>query len=345
MPGPSAPGRLLLLHPSSGGGWGVVADPGAGPGCGVAGGRGGQAVALPPRGTLVPALGAAACGACAGRQRSRRSCRSGAGCWSEPSLLLVRGRLDPARDTLGDGRASALTLPAAVTQALLTRVPAAFHGGIDDVLLTGLAVAVADWCRRHVRAVRAVAAKLRRQPCGAARSRGPWPEEGWRGWPRGGVWRRRPDADGGLVHQPLSGAARSGPARSRGGAGGGSGAGAGAEDASRSSCARCQARGLAMGCCAISTTTTAGQLAGPAGAAAWLQLPGPVCSGLGDWAPDWSAASLDESDGARGGCRAAGGGDPAMPLAHVHRDQRADAGWGGRPAADGELDVGAGAAR
>jgi hypothetical protein len=41
-------------------------------------------------------------------------------------------------------------LPSAVTDALLTRVPAAFHGGIDDVLLTGLALAVADWCRRHV---------------------------------------------------------------------------------------------------------------------------------------------------------------------------------------------------
>ena len=36
-----------------------------------------------------------------------------------------------------------------MTQALLTRVAAAFHGGIDDVLLTGLAVAVADWCRRQ----------------------------------------------------------------------------------------------------------------------------------------------------------------------------------------------------
>ena len=42
-----------------------------------------------------------------------------------------------------------LTLPTEVTQALLTRVAAAFHGGIDDVLLTGLAVAVADWCRRQ----------------------------------------------------------------------------------------------------------------------------------------------------------------------------------------------------
>ena len=40
-------------------------------------------------------------------------------------------------------------MPAAVTQALLTRVPAVFHGGIEDVLLTALTVAVADWCRRQ----------------------------------------------------------------------------------------------------------------------------------------------------------------------------------------------------
>ena len=42
-------------------------------------------------------------------------------------------------------------MPAAVTGPLLGRVPAAFHGGINEVLLTGLAVAVADWCREHGR--------------------------------------------------------------------------------------------------------------------------------------------------------------------------------------------------
>ena len=30
-------------------------------------------------------------------------------------------------------------------------MPAAFHGGINDVLLTGLVLAVADWCRRRGR--------------------------------------------------------------------------------------------------------------------------------------------------------------------------------------------------
>ena len=34
---------------------------------------------------------------------------------------------------------------------MLTRVAAAFHGGINEVLLTGLVVAVADWCRRRGR--------------------------------------------------------------------------------------------------------------------------------------------------------------------------------------------------
>ena len=87
----------------------------------------------------------------------RRSFRSGAEMQREPSLLLAEDRLDPARDTLGTAGHLTLTLPSAVTDALLTRVPAAFHGGIDDVLLTGLALAVADWCRRHVQGGNAVA--------------------------------------------------------------------------------------------------------------------------------------------------------------------------------------------
>ena len=42
-----------------------------------------------------------------------------------------------------------LTLPAAVTEPLLTRVPSAFHGGIHEVLLTGLVLAVVNWHRRQ----------------------------------------------------------------------------------------------------------------------------------------------------------------------------------------------------
>ena len=68
-----------------------------------------------------------------------------------PSLALVDGGLDPVRDTIGTAGQLTLRLPAAVTGPLLGRVPAAFHGGINEVLLTGLAVAVADWCREHGR--------------------------------------------------------------------------------------------------------------------------------------------------------------------------------------------------
>ena len=72
--------------------------------------------------------------------------------------------------------------------------------GINDVLLTALALAVAQWCRQRRAHARQRAVR------GADRARGPWP--------RGGLRRRRPLAHGGLVHQPVPGAARSGRARS-----------------------------------------------------------------------------------------------------------------------------------
>src|SRR5262249_33241237 len=70
---------------------------------------------------------------------------------SAPSLSLVDGSVDPAGDTMGTAGRLTLTLPVALTQALLTRVPAAFHCGIQHVLLTGLALAIAQWCRRRGR--------------------------------------------------------------------------------------------------------------------------------------------------------------------------------------------------
>jgi non-ribosomal peptide synthase protein (TIGR01720 family) len=45
-----------------------------------------------------------------------------------------------------------MTLPTSTTGALLTSVPAAFHGGINDALLTALVLAVAHWGRRRQRA-------------------------------------------------------------------------------------------------------------------------------------------------------------------------------------------------
>ena len=70
---------------------------------------------------------------------------------SADTLSLFDGALDPRRDHAGTARHLTLTLPATVTGPLLTRLPAAFHCGINDVLLTGLVVAIADWCRRRGR--------------------------------------------------------------------------------------------------------------------------------------------------------------------------------------------------
>ncbi|MFF5289524.1 non-ribosomal peptide synthetase [Paractinoplanes globisporus] len=59
--------------------------------------------------------------------------------------LPVRRPLDPKVDVAGTLRDLTLTLPADVTEALLTRVPAALAASINDVLLGALGVAVARW--------------------------------------------------------------------------------------------------------------------------------------------------------------------------------------------------------
>ena len=56
--------------------------------------------------------------------------------------------LDPARDTVGACQTFRLTL-ASPAEPLLTTVPAAFHAGMEDVLLCGLALAMLAWHRRH----------------------------------------------------------------------------------------------------------------------------------------------------------------------------------------------------
>ncbi|MFE7313382.1 amino acid adenylation domain-containing protein [Streptomyces sp. NPDC057555] len=53
--------------------------------------------------------------------------------------------LDPDRDTADGVRTLTVTLPAQWTSPLLTTVPTAFHAGINDVLLTGLALAITGW--------------------------------------------------------------------------------------------------------------------------------------------------------------------------------------------------------
>ncbi|MFF9899233.1 amino acid adenylation domain-containing protein [Streptomyces longispororuber] len=66
-----------------------------------------------------------------------------------PDPLLGTRRLDPALDvraTVGRVRVRSST---AVTEAVLTTLPAVFHGGVNDGLLTALALAVARWRRRR----------------------------------------------------------------------------------------------------------------------------------------------------------------------------------------------------
>ena len=67
------------------------------------------------------------------------------------STPLMDGTLDRLRDVAGAAGHVTLTLPAEVTGPLLTQVPAAFHGSTNDVLMTGLVVALADWGRRRGR--------------------------------------------------------------------------------------------------------------------------------------------------------------------------------------------------
>ncbi|EFL27913.1 putative non-ribosomal peptide synthetase [Streptomyces himastatinicus ATCC 53653] len=64
-----------------------------------------------------------------------------------PDPVLGTRRLDPAVDVQSTVEKVRVLLPAPATEALLTAVPAAFHGGVNDVLLAGLAMAVARWRR------------------------------------------------------------------------------------------------------------------------------------------------------------------------------------------------------
>ncbi|KUN61421.1 hypothetical protein AQJ46_36870 [Streptomyces canus] len=62
--------------------------------------------------------------------------------------LLGRRRLDPSGDTYASARHLTLTLPTAVTERVLTRVPSVFRAEVNDVLLAAFALA---WARRGSR--------------------------------------------------------------------------------------------------------------------------------------------------------------------------------------------------
>ncbi|MGW0845437.1 amino acid adenylation domain-containing protein [Streptomyces sp. NPDC002787] len=57
--------------------------------------------------------------------------------------------LDPVRDTHATARRLRVELPTGPTAAVLTGAPAALHADVNDVLLTGLALAVAEWRGRR----------------------------------------------------------------------------------------------------------------------------------------------------------------------------------------------------
>ncbi|MEV6162546.1 amino acid adenylation domain-containing protein [Streptomyces sp. NPDC052052] len=62
-------------------------------------------------------------------------------------VALTGRSLDPARDVFGTARSLTLRLAPEDTEPLLTTVPAAYRAGVDDVLLTALALAVGAWRR------------------------------------------------------------------------------------------------------------------------------------------------------------------------------------------------------
>ncbi|QIQ01044.1 non-ribosomal peptide synthetase [Streptomyces liangshanensis] len=64
---------------------------------------------------------------------------------SAPDPQLGYRPLDPHLDTADRTRTLTTHLPTTWTAPLLTTVPAAFHAGVDDVLLTGFALAVRSW--------------------------------------------------------------------------------------------------------------------------------------------------------------------------------------------------------
>ncbi|EME22130.1 non-ribosomal peptide synthetase [Rhodococcus triatomae BKS 15-14] len=67
------------------------------------------------------------------------------GVLAAPDPAIGARRLDPAVDVAGTLDRVRVEVPPEVTEALLTAVPDAFHGGVGDGLLTALALAVTRW--------------------------------------------------------------------------------------------------------------------------------------------------------------------------------------------------------
>ena len=152
-----------------------------------------------------------------------------------------------------------------------------------------------------------------------------------------GARRRRSDADGGLVHQPLPGAARSGRCSIWRRRWRGVRRSAGRSRPIKEQLRAVPGKGLGYGLLRYLNGETAAQLAG---------VPAPQLgfNYLGRFAAGGAERGLGAGRRSGRGCAAwrRRSGDAACAC---DRDQRADAGGGGRPAAGGELDLGRGAAR
>ncbi|MEV6139125.1 amino acid adenylation domain-containing protein [Nocardia sp. NPDC051990] len=70
---------------------------------------------------------------------------------ADTESVLGRGEFDPSRDTYGRAGHLTLTLPVAQTAPLLGAVPAAFHAGVQDILLAAFAIAMIEWAARRGR--------------------------------------------------------------------------------------------------------------------------------------------------------------------------------------------------
>ncbi|MER5302370.1 non-ribosomal peptide synthase/polyketide synthase [Streptomyces lasiicapitis] len=110
--------------------------------------RDGQAAELPPVGTSLRRWAHALAQEAVGEQRVAELAL-----WESivdgPDPVLGARRLDPAVDVIATLTETRVDLPADVTDALLTTVPAAFHGEVNDGLLAGLALALATWRRNR----------------------------------------------------------------------------------------------------------------------------------------------------------------------------------------------------
>ncbi|NGO71809.1 non-ribosomal peptide synthetase, partial [Streptomyces boncukensis] len=146
--GPERPGRLLLtLHHLvvDGVSWRILLPDLA---QAYAAARSGEPPALEPVGTsLRHWSGLLAQEAEAGRRDGEAALWQQQLAGGDP--LLGSRAPDPDRDTVATARSLRRTLDQETTRALLTEVPAAFHAEVNDVLLTGLALAVDDWRARR----------------------------------------------------------------------------------------------------------------------------------------------------------------------------------------------------